>query len=45
MFEYVWYVLNNLNEVPFYISLPIVFGILLVGLAIYGLIKIIYKKK
>lgn len=37
MFEYVWYVLNNLNEVSFYNVIPIILGVLV----IIGLIVII----
>ena len=43
MFEYIWYVLNNLNEVPFYSILPIVFGILVV-IGIVAIVKWIIKK-
>jgi hypothetical protein len=42
MFEYVWYVLNNLNEVEFYDVIPIIVGALLL-IGIFSIIKWIVK--
>ncbi|MBA7552380.1 hypothetical protein ES705_44941 [subsurface metagenome] len=42
MFEYIWYVLNNLDEVPFYYVLPIIVGVLVI-IGIITIIKWIIK--